>query len=724
MSFSFGRGLVLGVTLWGAVSMFDPSMAAAKAPTRDLDRDGVADRLDLCQGTLGGAKIVSQGCSALDVALSSEALVDFSLGELGVQKRALSKDLAMASAVDRLEGVAAELSRAGTSMRSGDVCGAAGLAEASLGELAAAREEIQAIAHGNALVASWSAEKNGGEASLAASLLPSLVAQPAFDRAAQLAPLYRAACSEVVGKFRAHGVVSEVRDDLRMFRIGKGERIGLAEGHYRTGPIERIEIEARGIEFADGSRLATWVEVPEPQVELIKTQQCLNLRVAPFWAFPPYGTGPWPSFPIEGYQNSFGVADLERNQRFAAVDLLCPTSSGLSTYSYSMQIVVTQGANTWTIASDLKKTSPPVGLPSGFLDNTQGQVAATVFRTSCFSTLCSTTTLGTHTVGIFVRPYGTYATAVYDKTVFDVAGDFSVNDHEPASVTGFNLSVIGASNNPSFQGRGYRWENVNDADSWVSIRYTNQPFAIYDWDELHDDEMYDDEAYGFGKITEFNSTGVDHPAGIVWPWVRGTRNGFQFAYGAKLPILARDRITNCAGSLDSFYQQPFHGSNVGVISVTKGNFDDAGAAHGGSASFALDFQGPSGWDIYPARGGNVFALDDSHSANLTEPTTGGNYLVVQHPDGTFGLYWNIAQNSLSASLGLGTRLFLDSSIAKFGAGKLHFEAGNKCHPTVCSSTTGYNSAKALYHAYTETFSFPYWVSTERTCYLPRTGDKF
>ena len=82
-------------------------------------------------------------------------------------------------------------------------------------------------------------------------MLPSLTSNVALDMAAQAAPFFRAACAEQAGRFRTRGIVTEVRDYERKFRIGKGALIGLAEGYYPVGPVKGMEIEVSGIRFAD-----------------------------------------------------------------------------------------------------------------------------------------------------------------------------------------------------------------------------------------------------------------------------------------------------------------------------------------------------------------------------------------------------------------------------------------------------------------------------------------
>jgi hypothetical protein len=101
-------------------------------------------------------------------------------------------------------------------------------------------------------------------------------------------------------------------------------------------------------------------------------------------------------------------------------------------------------------------------------------------------------------------------------------------------------------------------------------------------------------------------------------------------------------------------------------------------------------------------------------------------MLVDHQDTSFGLYYHLAQNSVPADLSLGSRIERGVHIGNFGTAKLHFEAGDQCHPIACSGTSGYNSVKVLYDTWVATSSGlpPVWSSTHKTCYVPRAGDHF
>jgi hypothetical protein len=691
-----------------AVALDGVGAEAANAAGRDADSDGVADRFDLCPATPSGAKVVAQGCTALDIALAPQVLIDAGVEQLARQRTSLAGKAASAGADLELAEGAAALSRSASETRRGEVCAGADLAERAIAELEVARREI------------------AGAKAAGPAMLPALTAKVALDLAAQAAPFLRAACNEQVGRFRERGTVTEVRDAERRFRLGKGPLIGLAEGYYPVGPIEGMEIEVSGIQFADGSRLATTVRGKAPQPSPLKTQQCLELWIAPFQEFPPFVPADTLFFKrrLEGYAGPFGVLNLERRQRFAAVDDCPPPSLGTS---YSMKIDVSQGGNTWTIATNLQESDVPVDLPTGWVESIAGQVSATVQKTVCVFG-CTTTTLGTHTVHILVRPTGSYVTLVYDKTRFDVGGNGVFGDYERAKVTGLSLSsLIPSDTPPTLKATGYQAPVGDNPDTVAHEITVNQPFAIWDYDTYFDDDMYDEQQLGTFALAELRRTGVNRPSGLVWPQVTGTHNGTTFTYIAKVPMVVRDRIVNCAGALDSHYESPFNGTSAGLVMVTKGNSDDPVAGHSGTASFALDFSGPSGQWVHAARPGVVFAMDDSHSTNPAEPGAGidGNFILVRHEDETFGLYYHLAQNSVPSDIAVGQRVNRLMHIASFGASQLHFEVGDLCHPIGCSSSAGYDSVKVLYDVWVETLVFPpLWNSTHKTCYVPRVNDRF
>jgi hypothetical protein len=93
----------------------------------------------------------------------------------------------------------------------------------------------------------------------------------------------------------------------------------------------------------------------------------------------------------------------------------------------------------------------------------------------------------------------------------------------------------------------------------------------------------------------------------------------------------------------------------------NGNWDNSVNGHGkgnpsGMQACAYDFGHWEGGNISAARGGTVYDYDESGSTNGFDPANPcspgvGNYLVIDHHDGTFGVYWHMKQNGRHGGAG-------------------------------------------------------------------------
>ena len=63
---------------------------------------------------------------------------------------------------------------------------------------------------------------------------------------------------------------------------------------------------------------------------------------------------------------------------------------------------------------------------------------------------------------------------------------------------------------------------------------------------------------------------------------------------------------------------------------------------------AIDFAMPEGTAVYAAREGNVYSFkDDSNEGGpLPRYEKKANYIIIKHPDGSFGCYWHLKQNGV------------------------------------------------------------------------------
>jgi murein DD-endopeptidase MepM/ murein hydrolase activator NlpD len=134
------------------------------------------------------------------------------------------------------------------------------------------------------------------------------------------------------------------------------------------------------------------------------------------------------------------------------------------------------------------------------------------------------------------------------------------------------------------------------------------------------------------------------------------------------------------------YKLPFGDATGWVLS--NGNWDDPTHGHNqgnplGWQSYAYDFTHAEGGKILAARGGTVYDLDESSSANgfnANDPCHPGvgNYLVIKHIDGSFGVYWHMQHNGVLVKVGdkvsQGQEVASSGNTGNSSAPHLHFDS--------------------------------------------------
>jgi len=110
--------------------------------------------------------------------------------------------------------------------------------------------------------------------------------------------------------------------------------------------------------------------------------------------------------------------------------------------------------------------------------------------------------------------------------------------------------------------------------------------------------------------------------------------------------------------------------------------------------YALDFNMPTGTDVYAARGGIVTDVKENSNVGCGDPSCKGkaNYVVINHDDGTFSNYVHLDRNGVYVQVG--DQVEIGQKIAKSGntgwssGPHLHFEVysrgikKNRSIPTV------------------------------------------
>ena len=227
------------------------------------------------------------------------------------------------------------------------------------------------------------------------------------------------------------------------------------------------------------------------------------------------------------------------------------------------------------------------------------------------------------------------------------------------------------------------------------------------------------ETYGWDEMLfPMTTAGVDHYAGLSWPSVVGKRNGRSFRYATTLPDLVTDRLALCQGTEDCFYKPPWP---LGVeYETNQGNGPDF--SHNGNQLYAFDFGVPLGGKLVAARGGVVGDVVENLSKNYNpcDPATPdadgpGNYVRIDHEDGTFGYYVHLKKDTVPLTVGQlverGDEVGQAGNTGRSCGPHLHFQS---------STTSG-----STYYGQTLRIRFNTLLEGEDTpvdCYIPQKYD--
>lgn len=118
---------------------------------------------------------------------------------------------------------------------------------------------------------------------------------------------------------------------------------------------------------------------------------------------------------------------------------------------------------------------------------------------------------------------------------------------------------------------------------------------------------------------------------------------------------------------------PFEaGASHPILQGMHGSF-----SHFGNATHALDFECPEGTTIVAARDGVVVDLEESSSTGCDRPECAdqGNFVRLDHGDGTYGVYYHLERDG--ALVDLGDRVCAGEPIAR--SGNTGFSSGPHLH---------------------------------------------
>jgi hypothetical protein len=218
--------------------------------------------------------------------------------------------------------------------------------------------------------------------------------------------------------------------------------------------------------------------------------------------------------------------------------------------------------------------------------------------------------------------------------------ELDIDDNDPNDYRNIEVEPLGALNVQLYASAGassYHFEALGYKPGTTTLvtRKAGQPFSVYNHD------FYSDELF-FAELL----TGVDHDAGVVWPRLKGTRNGHSYWYMCRVPQVIRDVVNYCDPGPDCYYRLPWAAGDT--YKVWQGN--NGSLSHKGSQKYAFDFGMPAGEVIYAARGGTVTFVEESQTENCNtfagEDWCPANELLIEHQDGTVSQYAHMPEEGV------------------------------------------------------------------------------
>jgi hypothetical protein len=435
---------------------------------------------------------------------------------------------------------------------------------------------------------------------------------------------------------------------------------------------------------------------------------CLQLRVLPVQPLPgdPHPQPSWDVHPLDGYTQG-GAIQFAPGTRLMAQDNGCPGvipggAGGADLridYYYEIYLNYQPRSgnfvNGLNIAYALRGDSAPVHLPEMDPD-VPGALIFTKYKSSCVDkgrTLpvydgqgqqigqkvwwedCSPKQAvgSVQQMPLRVWRIDDFCELGYSDEVFDIEDDEPQDWRETrvVSVTPNPTMLLGtvafaAAGDPVVDG---------EPDHGGAVA-PNQGFAVYNpWGHRHP------------------SRGTNRASGLDYPHITGTRNGGPFRYPCGVPRLVTDSINLCGNAPQSFYRLPF--PQGFVTNIEQGNGDpnrDGPDSHDSWQEFAVDYGAGPGSPVRAARGGTIRMFRDNFGLNckttvndecvesgicqplsLPDLESYGNYVAIEHQDGSIGWYAHLSDGSL-AGLQLGQKIRRGDPVGLSG------NTGSSCGP--------------------------------------------
>jgi hypothetical protein len=717
--------------------------ASPPALAGDADGDGLTRRTDLCPATDPRWKPVAEGCSPTDLLRDASPLLD----ELHPPGEATS----LVRRHPRLKPAAAQLvaslhlfDAAAEQLAGGDVCGGAALARRGARGLGVAAGKARGLIGGlQRTILKRPPGKDGDTDAKEfewAALHYAVEQDLGTVTGGQAAALQFAALCRGLGKPRSLvGRIESIDDTGGLLELDDGVVVV-----FRAGDLSRplqigqlwpgARIRVMGRKLQDGPVVADSIAAAgDASVVQVPAKPCVSMLVAPAQDFTKQSLV---LHDPRGYQDSAGGLWLEDGARLAASPK-CADAKPSTTYSLEIE-ASSPGSSTKLVAASLTPGHAPVPLtipPSpggspktwtitvtyrrqGFNCPPNQSSAMRIPAGAAISYPCPVVVMATKTYEARVRPAAFYATAKYERTIFDLES----NGFASARVVGLT-AVHPTIANPGFAAEGYKIQGTQSA-GFLSTIGQNQQFAV--WPQAW---------FGFPQASPLQSIGVDHYAALEWPRVTGQRHGKPFRYRAALPTISTDLLPGCGGGQNCLYRLPWLVNTV--VKVGQGNNSPGTASHCcPPQNFAFDLSMPDKSTIYATRGGIVGDVVESNTMNFNPCADNNgngikgdaddqkadgpsNYVRIDHTDGTYSYYAHVDTNSVTPSVGdtieRGDALAKVDNIGRSCGPHLHYQVSIDNTKTIYGQTTQicFEAIRVDLQGPNLTFS---------PCYVPTTGD--
>lgn len=727
-----------------------PEPAPAPQPRSDGDSDGSPTTVDLCPATSRRLDPAWRGCAAVELIGVTDLVADPVLGQLGDASRLLAGQRALKPARPQVVRARSLIARASELLASGEPCAARASYGTALARLRRAMTRIDAVyereARHIARKRSTAPDVTPAQMQLAILDLERALARDAIATAARAGKAFGAACGEVRGRVRLRGEIAATDDAAGLVRLRGGRMLALHAETRLDGPIAAgAKVAVTGAAMKGKTVLADSLTSagPDSQVSIPNLSGCLALRVAPVQPTAPYV--PHASTTLhdpQAYRLGSGPIVLETLSRVAVAQVGCPgmIPDGKFLF-YGASIVERLGANSETIATDMAPGETPVYVgqlvepgETGTLEITTHVQACTLLANGV-NDCDAPIELDTKTTKFTMVPVASLAEAVYSDTVFGIQGNGIPGDFEIAKVTGVKTTGT-ASPAAGFEATGYKVSGGGSSRPIQLPVKKGEQFAVYS------DDFFE-PAWG-----SFYAHGTVNPAALRWPHVVGERNGQTFWYAATLPAIVRDRIALCMWTpgfwlqppggesppADPFFVPSPYGSTHYRLPFESGfqpgtalmNIDDPalGHRHPEHQAFALDLLAPDGTKVLAARGGTVKQLEDKDPFNAADAPKPwrkiGNYIWIQHEDGTLAVYFhnkvNTAQVKKGQHVHRGQLLALVGKTGQAGEPHVHIGAFRIVNGEVIPDV------RVTYEALVQPIPHPLVPKELRGCHIPRFGE--